>query len=243
MRLICADMVKLCQAIIGKKERTVSRIMQKWNAAAIKSTADFWYTAFVLASGKIPAAMNRKFAAVDLADQPLITAYDERFDRQQYIAAGIPFYNNLYPEGDPPRSTMSTNPYPFEPVVNCAYDTAGNPLELYLCDGQRKLTGSGLASGTYGVATYHVPGTVFKKLEVTAGIHPDSLNNVECTFGIWCCESETHLLARGKTSRDGRVLHFSVDIPPECRTISLLNAGGDGKSTAVWLNMTLKGSN
>ena len=241
MSLICADMVTLCQAIIAKRERTVSRIMQKWNAAAIRHTANFWYTAFILAKGKVPVAASRRLAGgVSLADQPMFTAYDQRFDRQQYIAAGIPFYNNLYPEGDPPRSTMSTNPYPFEPVVNCAYNVSGEPMELYLNDHGVKLTGKGIAAGAYSVASWHVPGTVFRTLEVCAGIHPESPDNVECTFGIWCCESTPQLLAKGSTTRDGGVIRFQVAIPPECRTISLLSAGGDGRSSAVWLNPILK---
>ena len=241
MDLITADMVKLCQGIIGNREKTVSRIMQKWNAEAICHTLNFWYTAFILAAGELPAGSSRRFVSTSLADKPMITAYDERFDRQQYIAAGIPFYDNHYPETDPHRSTMSTNPYPFEPVINCAYNSKGEILPLAIDDKGTTLKGKGIAAGTYGVVSYHVPGNVFRTLEVTAGIHPDSSSGVSCTFAVWCCESEPHLLAKGTTDRKKGALHFKVQLPLECRTISLLNAGGDGgNSTAVWLEPVLK---
>ena len=170
----------------------------------------------------------------------MLTAYDKRFDRQQYIAAGIPFYDNHYPEADPDRSTMSTNPYPFEPVINCAYNSKGEALPLAIDDKGTTLKGKGIAAGTYGVVSYYVPGNVFRTLEVTAGIHPETSPDVSCTFGIWCCESTPRLLAQGVTDRKRGALRFKVTLPPECRTISLLNAGGDGKSTAVWLEPTLK---
>ena len=240
MDLITADMVKLCQAIIKGREHTVSRIMQKWNAAAIRHTLNFWYTAFVLASGKIPAGCKKRFAGTSLADKPVITAYDERFERQNYIDAGIPFYTNRYPESDPPRSFMSTNPYPFEPLVNCACSSEGVLLPLLLDDKGTILKGKGIAAGTYGVATWYVPGNVFRTFEVTAGLHPETSPDVSCTFGIWCCESAPRLLARGTTDRKKGAIRFRVTLPPECRTLSLLNAGGDGKSTAVWLEPVLK---
>ena len=240
MGLISADMVKLCQAIIANRSRTITSIMQKWNAAAIRHTLNFWHTAFVLAAGELPSGSDRRFAETSLADKPLITAYDERFDRQQYIAAGIPFYNNRYPESDPPRSTMSTNPYPFEPLINCACSSEGNLLPLQLDDGGTILTGKGVASGTYGVATWSVPGNVFRTFEAAAGLHPETSPDVSCTFGVWCCESTPRLLAKATTDRKKGAIRFKVAIPPECRTLSLLNAGGDGRSTAVWLDPVLK---
>lgn len=240
MRLIAADMVKLCQGIIAGRKKSVSVIMQKWNAAAIRNTADFWYTAFVLASGKLPGAAARGFGPVMLADHPLITAYDDRFDRLAYVGEGIPFYKNAYPECDPPRSTMSTDPYPFEPAVNRALTASGEWLPLRLKASGKLLTGKGIASGTYGVATWYVPGNVFRTFEATAGIHPDSPADVEAVFGVWCCESIPHLLSRGTVTRDGGVIRFKVALPPECRTLSLLNAGGDGKSSSVWLNPVLR---
>ncbi len=240
MDKISADMVPLCQAIIAGHDRTVSRIMQKWNACAIHLTASFWHTAFVLASGKISSASAKRFAVSDLTEHPVVTAYDDRFDRLKYIAAGIPFYKNLYPEGDPPRANMSTNPYPFEAAVNCAYDAEGNPLPLILRDGDTELSGNGFAAGAYSVITFTVPGTVYRELEVTAGIHPASKNNCEAVFAIWCCDSDKPLLASGKTSRDGGVIRFNALLPPECKTLSLLTAGGDGRSSSVWLNPILK---
>ena len=57
MDKITADMIPLCQGIIAGHDRKVSRIMQKWNARAIHLTASFWHTAFVLASGKVPAGI------------------------------------------------------------------------------------------------------------------------------------------------------------------------------------------
>ena len=240
MALITADMVKLAQAIIGQRDRIISRIMQKWNAEAIRHTLDFWYTAFILGSGMLPPGCNRRFAQTSLAEKPMITAYDDRFDRRLYIDAGIPFYDSSYPEADPPRSVMATNPYPFEPAVNCAYNCRGERLPLCVDDGGNILSGKGIASGTYGVATWYVPGNLFRILEVTAGLHPETSPDVSCTFGIWCCETAPRLLAHGTTDRKKGVLHFKVELPPECRTVSLLNAGGDGKSTAVWLEPVLK---
>lgn len=237
--LISGDMVPLCQGIIAGHNAKVSRIMQKWNSCAINCTASFWHTAFVLASGKLPSGCARRFKVTNLAGHPALTAYDDRFDRLKYIAEGVPFYKNLYPEGDPPRSNMSTNPYPFEAARNCAFDVEGNRLPLVLRDGKRELSGKGFAAGAYGVISFSVPGNIYGEFEAVAGIHPASPNNCETVFGIWCCESEPHLLASAKASRDGGVVRFKVALPPECRTLSLLNAGGDGKSSAVWLDPVL----
>ncbi|MBQ9087961.1 MAG: hypothetical protein IJY46_04180 [Lentisphaeria bacterium] len=240
MDKITADMIPLCQGIIAGHDRKVSRIMQKWNARAIHLTASFWHTAFVIASNRIPSWCHDRFNEISLVKHPVITAYDERFDRLKYIAAGIPFYKNLYPEGDPPRANMSTNPYPFEASVNCAYDANGDPLPLVLRDGETELTGNGFAAGAYSVISFTVPGDIYGELEVTAGIHPASVNNCEAVFAIWCCDSDVQLLASGKTTRDGGVIRFKTALPPECRTLSLLTAGGDGKSSSVWLNPVLK---
>ena len=170
----------------------------------------------------------------------MIQSYSGKYDRKKFIDAGIPFYPTFYPESDCCRSRLSTDPYPFEPVINTAFDGKGNliPLELMI-HGERKKTSQGIAVGAYGIASFRVPGKIFSELEVYAGIHPESKSDKTVTVGIWCYESNSPLLASGEVSLNSDALHFKVKLPEECRTVSLLSADGNNDTSVIWFDPEL----
>lgn len=233
------EIIPLCQAIQTGRDAVTDRIMQKWNRCSVLLTASAWHTLFTIARGKIPAAAARKFHALDLTSLPLINEIAPKFDREPFIAAGIPFYECIYPECDPARSRLSTDRIPFEPAVNTSYDGEGNAVPPALIADGKRISGHGIAAGSYGVASFRVPGTLYSELDVLAGVHPDSESDAKVTFAIWCPESSSPLLARGEVSRNDPALHFRVRLPKTCRTLCLLSAGGNSKLSAVWLKPVL----
>lgn len=237
--LMIGEIIPLCQAIQSGRNAAIARIMRKWNGISVFLTASAWHTAYVLAGGKIPTSAARKFRNLDLTQLSMIRKIAPEFDRRPFIKAGIPFYDCIYPECDPCRSRLSTDRIPFEPAVNTSYDRQGNAIALSLNLGGKRLYGKGFAAGSYGIASFRVPGTLYKELDVLAGVHPDSESEAKVTFGVWCPESKSPLLAYGTVSKDDDALHFHLPLPPECRTLCLLSAGGNSKLSVVWLNPLL----
>ena len=236
---MAGEIVPLCQSIQSGRKAAAGRIMRKWNGISTVLTASVWHTLYVLAFRKISASDAGKFRRLDLTALPMIRGNAAEFDRRPFIAAGIPFYDCIYPECDPCRSRLSTDRIPFEPAVNTSYDGQGNAVELALNGGGGRLHGRGIAAGSYGIASFRVPGTLYSELEVLAGVHPDSESDAKVTFGVWCSEAAEHLLARGTVSKNDEALHFYLRLPEECRTLCLLSAGGNSKLSAVWLNPVL----
>ena len=224
----------------GRKEEAdlISQIM---NADAVKITMDLWHTLFSIAFHRISAEETKKLAHRNLTDSRMILSCDTKFNRERFIEAGIPFYPTLYPNSDPCRARLSTDPYPYEPAVDSAYDGKGNVIPLALRIGKERVQSErGIAAGGYGIASYRVPGGLYSELDVYAGVHPDSASDQEVTFGIWCHETEKPLLALGKASRKTDALHFVVQLPESCRTVSLLSAGGNRDTSGIWLKPMLK---
>ncbi|MBR7121695.1 MAG: hypothetical protein IKC94_05590 [Lentisphaeria bacterium] len=227
-------------AVKSGDEEAVGSISQAINRQAITLTAACWHTLFMIATGKITAGMVKNSGKLDLTSLPLILSSDAKFDRQQFIDAGIPFYKTVYTENDPCRARLSVNPYPFEPAVNYAYDGSGNVIPLALqINGSRQQSDKGIAVGTYGIASFRVDGRIFSELEVYAGVHYCNDFDGEVTFAIWCYETTSPLMARKSVSRKQDALHFKIALPAECRTISLLSSGGNGKSSAIWFDPQL----
>ncbi|MBE6374708.1 MAG: hypothetical protein E7055_21920 [Lentisphaerae bacterium] len=237
--IMTGEIIPLCQSIQAGRTSTAGRIMDRWNRVSTLLTASVWHTAYVIARGKIPPAAERKFRTLDLTRLPLIHENAPEFDRTKYIKAGIPFYDCIYPECDPCRSRLSTDRIPFEPAVNTTYDGKGNAVPLALISSGKRLNGNGIAAGSYGVASFRVPGTLYSEFDVLAGVHPDSGSDAKVTFGVWCPELPEPLLARGEVSRLDDALHFHLLLPEKCRTLSLLSAGGNSKLSVVWLNPQL----
>ena len=125
--------------------------------------------------------------------------------------------------------------------MDFAYDGKGNLIPLaWRIEGKTVSGKRGIATGGYGIATYHVPGSLFSELDVWAGVHPDSTSDREMTFAVWCYELEQPLMALGKAARNSSALHWVVPLPETCRTISLLCAGGDRNTSGIWLSPVLK---
>jgi hypothetical protein len=233
------EIIPLCQSIQAGRNAAAGRIMNRWNRVSTLLTASAWHTAYVIARGKISPAAERKFRTLDLTSLPMIHVNAPEFDRTKYIKAGIPFYECLYPESDPCRSRLSTDRIPFEPAVNTSYDGQGKAVPLALNSNGVRLHGNGIAAGSYGVASFRVPGYLYSEFDVLAGVHPDSGSDAKVTFGVWCPELNSPLLARGEVSRLDDALHFHIRLPEKCRTLSLLSAGGNSKLSVVWLNPQL----
>ncbi len=233
------EVIPLCQAIQSGRKTAAGRIMGKWNRMSVFLTASAWHTLHAVAGRRIPRAAARKFQTLDLTRLPMILENSPKFDRTRYIRAGIPFYDCIYPESDPCRSRLSTDRIPFEPAVNISYNREGNAILPELISNGQRLTGRGIAAGSYGVASFRVPGTLYSGFDVLAGVHPDSESDAEVTFGVWCPEASEPLLAAGRTSRRGEALRFHLRLPEKCRTLSLLSAGGNSGLSVVWLNPIL----
>lgn len=234
-------LVPFLTAIKNNDRAACSRAAQQINAAAIQYTVDLWYTLFCIAFNRFDETERDQFRFRDLTDSRMVLSYAPKYDRQKYINAGIPFFRTLFPEADPCRARLSTDPYPYEPALDCAFDGKGNliPLELRI-NGTCQQAARGIAAGAFGIATFRVPGNLFCELELYAGVHPKSESDREITFGIWCDEADEPLLVSGKTNRSGDALHFHITIPENCREISLISAGGDKQTSAVWLSPKLK---
>jgi hypothetical protein len=238
---IMGTLIPLLNAIQEGKNHTVDEIMQRLNEKATVLTTDLWHTLFCIAFQKIPGDAEQKFSCRELTKNPMILDYSWKFNRDQYIKAGIPFYDAKYLEGDPCRSRLSTDPYPYEPSVNYAYDGKGNVIPLALIhNGKRLQREQGLAGGGYAVASYRVPGKLYEELEVIVGVHPDSASDKEIVFGIWCHEAKKKLLAKGVSARGMEALHFKIKIPINCETLSLISADGNQHTSIVWLEPVLK---
>lgn len=234
-------LVPFGEAVQHNNPGVADRISQQFNAGAVILTASVWHTLFCLAFNRLSPEELALFSSRSLTASKMVQSCSKQYDRQPFIEAGIPFYPTLYPDTDTCRSRLATDPYPFEPVENFAFDGKGKliPLEL-LIDGKRCRANRGIATGAYGIATYRVPGKLFSELEVYAGVHPDSGSDHPVAFGIWCYEADRPLLASGHVSQKDEALHFKVSLPENCRTISLLSADGDGRTSAVWLDPKLK---
>ena len=234
--------VTLFESIRSGENTAADIIMQKTNEAAVHLTASLWHTMFVIADGVIAVEEANRLDSIDLTALPMIESYSNEFHRDQYIAAGIPFYPNKYDEYDPPRSRLGTDPYPFEPAVNHALAPDGSeiPLELTLDGKTFRGNGRGIATAAYGVASFRVPGSLYGTLDVFAGIHPRSESNRMVTFGIWSNEANPRLLCKFTASKDTSAVHLQIPIPHECRTLALLSADGDQQTHVVWLNPLLK---
>ena len=234
-------LVPFLAAVKNGDAREENRISQEINADAVRYTVDLWHALFCIAFDRFEEADLRKFAFRDLTDSRMVLSYDKKYDRQKYIDAGIPFYRTLFPEADPCRARLATDPYAYEPAFDMAYDGSGNliPLELII-DGGRRKAERGLAAGAFGIATFRVPGTIFSELDVYAGVHPESASDREVVFGVWCDDAPQPLLASGRANRKSEALHFHLNLPGNCREISLLSAGGDKHTSAVWHSPRLK---
>ncbi|MBO4647439.1 MAG: hypothetical protein J5806_04720 [Lentisphaeria bacterium] len=239
VEIMTGEIIPLCQAIQAGRNSTAGRIMDRWNRMSVFLTASVWHTAHAIARGRISPASARKFQTLDLTRLPMIHENSPKFDRADYIRAGIPFYECIYPECDPCRSRLSTDRIPFEPAVNTSYDGKGNAVPLALISGGKRLGGSGIAAGSYGVASFRVPGDLYSGFDVLAGVHPDSESDAKVTFGVWCPELAEPLLAHGEVSRQDDALHFHLRLPEKCRTLSLLSAGGNSHLSVVWLDPML----
>ncbi|MBQ6470941.1 MAG: hypothetical protein IJJ33_03075 [Victivallales bacterium] len=237
------DIVPLCQAIQRGQKKAVDRIMRKWNGESVRLTASAWHTVFSLAHRRIPAEQQRRFSALDLTRLPMVHEISPKFDRRKFIASGIPFYDCIYPECDPARSRLSTDRIPFEPAVNTSYDGNGTAIPSALLSGGKRVGGHSIAAGSYGVASFRVPGKLYSEFDVLAGVHPDSESAAEVTFAVWCPEADNPLLAIGKASKEADALHFRVRLPRQCHTLCLLSAGGNSRLSVVWLNPTLFAAN
>lgn len=223
----------------GDKE-AADRFSQDMNETAVMYTANMWHTMFCLAFGKMDASEKEAFRTRDLTDSRMILSYDRKYDRQQFIDAGIPFYDTLYSGADPCRARLAVSPYSYEPTLDYAMDRKNNRLPLMLRVDGADVTGArGVAGSNYSVASFRVPGNIYRRLEVTVGVHPCSSTDGEMVVGIWCHEAKEKLLARGVTARDRDALHFTVELPEECRTVSLLSAGVPGEKSVVWLEPKL----
>ena len=237
-----ASIVPFFQSIRSGNKEECDRISQEYNACAVTLTASVWHTLFSLAFEQRTSDEVHSFrVGRPLTESAMIRSCSPKYDRKQFIDRGIKFYPTLYPESDCCRSCLATGPYPFEPVVGCVYDGKGNLTAPVLkIKGERHSSSNAIASSAYGIASYRVPGTIFRELDVYAGIHADSVSNKEVTFAVWCHEAADPVLAMGKCSRDQEVLHFKITLPEECRTLSLLSADGDENLSAVWMDPVLK---
>lgn len=239
-------LVPLLTAIRDGNEQEADRINQNINAEAVSCTIDVWHTLFSIAFNRFEPEETAYFKWRDLTDSRMILSYNDMFNRDQFIKAGIPFYETIFTHGDPWRARLSTDPYAYEPSCDFAYDgkipAKGNLMPLALqIDGKRQEAPRGVAAGGYGIASFRVPGKVFSKLDVYAGIYPDAVRKGTMTFAVWCYEAEQPLLAKGQVSEGDDALHFVIDIPENCRTISLLSAAeGIANTNAVWLSPRLK---
>jgi len=239
-------LVPLLCAIRDGNNQEADRITQIINAEAVQYTIDVWHTLFCIAFDRFDPEETAEFIWRDLTDSRLILSYSDKFNRTQFIEAGIPFYATIFPQGDPWRARLSTDPYAYEPAYDCAYDgkekARGHLMPLALqIGGKRREAPRGLASSGFGIASFRVPGTVFSQLDVYAGLHPDAQNKASLTFGVWCYEAQQPLLAKGVSSSGEDALHFTINLPENCQTISLLSAAEVIVQTnAVWLSPRLK---
>ena len=240
--IMTGEIVPLSQAIQDNNTPRIQKIMQKWNGISVHLTASLWHTLFAIANCLIPETAQQQFNELDLTTLSMIAGCDKRFDRSQFIRSGIPFYECIYPECDPFRSRLSTDRIPFEPAVNTSYDGNGNAVPLELLKGGQPFRGNGhgIAAGSYGVASFRVPGKLYAGFEVHAGVHYRSESDAKVTFGIWCPEYKPCLLAQGIVSKKEEALHFLVTLPEECQTLILLSAGGNSKLSVVWLDPLLR---
>ncbi len=234
-------LIPFLTAIRDGRREEADRISQTMNGDAVLFTADLWHTLFCIAFQRFSETDIRRLSQRELTDNRMILSFDMKFDREPFRKAGIPFYPTLYQGSDPCRARLSTDPYPYEPAVNYAYDGRGNLIPLALrIEGQTVSGERGIATGGYGIATYHVPGNLFSELDVWVGVHPASTSDREMTFAVWCYEQEQPLMAFGKATRSSQALHFVVRLPETCQTISLLCAGGDHNTSGIWLSPVLK---
>ena len=234
-------MIPFLSAIRDGRKEEADRLSQLMNSNAVKFTADLWHTLFCIAFQKISPEEAEPLSLRFLTESQMILSHDAMFDRNKFIQAGIPFYETVIPSSDPCRSRLSTDPYPYEPAVNIAYDGKGDLIPLALQIEKKTVqSDKGIAAGAYGIASYHVPGNLFSELEVYAGVHPASASDQEITFAVWGYGLENPLMAFGKASRNTDALHFIIPIPEICHTISLLSAGGNRNTSAIWLNPVLK---
>lgn len=230
--------VPFLTAIKDGDTETADRYSQDMNEDAVMCTASLWHTLFCLAFDKV--GDTEEFQVRDLTDSKMILSYDPMFNREQYIDAGIPYYESLYPNFDPPRARLAIGQYPYEPTLDYAVDEQKNVIPLKLTiDGETVTSDRGIAGSTYTVASFRVPGNLYKELDVYAGIHPDSGSAGELIFAVWCHEAKEKVLAKGVASRDGNALHFKVALPESCQTISLLSAGDPGQKSSIWMNPKL----
>jgi hypothetical protein len=228
-------------AIKNEDRETADRYSQQMNEAAVLYTASVWHTLFSIAFDKVEETDRKAFQTRDLTDSQMILSYDRKFNREQFIDAGIPFYVTLYSNADPCRARLAVSPYAYEPTLDYAIDAKNNRIPLMLrIDGAVATGARGVAGSNYSVASFRVPGNLYRELEVTAGVHPNSSTNGEFVLGIWCHEAQEKLLAKGVTTRDGEALHFKVELPENCRTISLVSAGVPGEKSAIWMEPKLK---
>lgn len=233
--------IPFLNAINNEDRESANRYSQSMNEAAVLYTASVWHTLFCLAFDKVEDVDKVPFQIRDLTDSQMILSYDRKFNREQFIDAGIPFYVTLYPNSDPCRARLAVSPYPYEPLLDYAIDAKNNRIPLMLRINGEVVSGKrGVAGSNYSVASFRVPGNLYGELEVTVGVHPMSSTNGEMVVGIWCHEAQEKLLAKGTTTRDGEALHFSVELPENCRTISLVSAGVPGEKSVVWMEPKLK---
>lgn len=233
--------VPFLTAIQNEDIETADGYSQAMNEDAVWYTASLWHTLFCIAFDKATAADREAFKVRDLTDSKMILSYDKMFNREQFIDAGIPFYPSIYHNFDPCRARLAIGQYPYEPTLDYAVDKEKNVIPLKLNIDGKPVTGMrGIAGSTYTVASFRVPGDLYAELDVYAGIHPDSSTNGELVFAVWCHEAQEKLLAKGVTTRDGQTLHFKVELPENCRTISLVNAGEPGEKSAIWMEPKLK---
>lgn len=217
--------VHMCSAIrSGRISKKAARLVHSHQERAIELSASLWRTCFMLAWKRKVSA--KAFETQSLIELPMLMECSRKYELAKYAAAGIPFYSNKYPDSDPPRSTFSTLPYHYEPAVGHLLDAKGRWLPE---------RGDFVAVGSYGSATWLIPGGLFASLETRCRVNLEG-NDAPFTFGIWCHETNSLLWHKTLSRKDGEHA-VKVALPKKCRTISLLSAGPDAfGSSALWLN-------
>jgi len=246
-RVISSALSLLCPLItsIRKNDRKNSDLIcRKLNSAAVRFGSSGWHTAFCIAFGKFLRSEKKLLEKVILSNNIPINEVGDEYSREKLIRHGIDFYETKYEEADPSRSRLSSDPYPFEPVPDCAFDGHGRTIPLALnIHGKNKLTRktfkNGIAAGTYSILTFEVPGRIFREFRVLCGIHPITNTDEKAGFAVFCEQSLQKAFIGGRISKNDPPVEFTIPLRTDCKTISLIVSGGTPGIHAVWANPLL----